>query len=792
MTTHLVRSCPCRIPRVLLASRTRSPGALRVDHRPCTTLRPQTPTRRIVGPSSCYRLWQTSSTVRTCPSPRSFTSSAAARQLAVPNETPEATTEVSAAGSLEARPFKLRPYQIDCINTILDTLSTTELSRLGISSPTGSGKTAMFTELIPRLPARIHPDSGQLANRVLILVGTIQLAKQAAEVVKRTYPALHVEVEQGDNDASGFADVTVATFQASDLERLDKFDPSTFKAVIVDEAHHAASQSYINILSRFDPRISETSESSAVIIEDDVLAASPVLPFTAESTPSDPPHLAPVPFTLSASGELCIPILAFTATFSRADGLALGKVVEKIVWHASWLDMITKGWLCEIKFTTVQLGSALDMSSITTSKTSGDFVMASLARAVDQAPINRICVEAWKEKAEGKRRSTLVFAVDINHVVSLTNAFRDQGIDARFVHQGIKIKEREQTYDAFRRGDFEVLVNCSILTEGADFPFIDCVLLARPTKSRNLFQQMIGRGMRKSPSTGKEDCLIIDFVGNSTEGIVCTPTLFGIDPNLAIEARSTKDLQKMAITSPAPQPRGLILPWIDADPSRLAYEEFNTVTDFLISRSEASTNASDSGPGRIPISRLTRNSWIGVGQGAYVLELGGKGYIRISRNDDDVSPEGHVPQWEAKGYRRVPQMAYTRNPYAKPSLLGMHQDVRHLLATVDALVANVDLWKPTISTRRFAPWREHPSTTSQHSMISNKLKNEMQGGKIDGLWVPGREREGGWVDVKDLNRGEACDLITRVMHGGIGALRKVKKKVEKERKKLVKDGLKSG
>lgn len=74
-----------------------------------------------------------------------------------------------------------------------------------------------------------------------------------------------------------------------------------------------------------------------------------------------------------------------------------------------------------------------------------------------------------------------------------------------------------------------------ILTEGADFPAIDCVLLARPTKSQNLFLQMIGRGLRLHP--GKESCLIIDLVGSSVDGLICTPTLFGIDPDSAIESK---------------------------------------------------------------------------------------------------------------------------------------------------------------------------------------------------------------------------------------------------------------
>lgn len=71
----------------------------------------------------------------------------------------------------------------------------------------------------------------------------------------------------------------------------------------------------------------------------------------------------------------------------------------------------------------------------------------------------------------------------------------------------------------------------------ADFPEIDCVLLARPTRSQNLFLQMLGRGLRLSPATGKTSCLVIDLIGNSSAvgGVVCTPTLFGLDPGTLIE-----------------------------------------------------------------------------------------------------------------------------------------------------------------------------------------------------------------------------------------------------------------
>lgn len=93
-------------------------------------------------------------------------------------------------------------------------------SRLGLSHSLtldppslGSGKTAIFTSLIHRLPTLIHPHTKQEATKVLIVVGAIQLAKQAVETVRRANPELEVELEQGNNRASGKADVTVATYQ---------------------------------------------------------------------------------------------------------------------------------------------------------------------------------------------------------------------------------------------------------------------------------------------------------------------------------------------------------------------------------------------------------------------------------------------------------------------------------------------------------------------------------------------------------------------------------------------------
>lgn len=244
----------------------------------------------------------------------------------------------------------------------------------------------MFTALIQLLPelVHVHGDDRTRGRQVLILLGSIVLAQQAAASVRRTWPDLvsvalvrkqtlyidpspaqTVEIEQGSNMASGWADVTVATFQTlayNDFARLDKFDPKLFKAVIIDEAHHAVAPSYLRILERFDPRLVQSPEPEAsdatseetqpIDLDLDAVETSPIVSIDqhlARSTSPQPDStlqpLSPMPARIDpVTGRSCVPLLAFTATFERADGLALGRVFEKIVWHAEWLAMIRGKW----------------------------------------------------------------------------------------------------------------------------------------------------------------------------------------------------------------------------------------------------------------------------------------------------------------------------------------------------------------------------------------------------------------------------------------------------------------
>ncbi|THH01805.1 hypothetical protein EW026_g935 [Hermanssonia centrifuga] len=352
------------------------------------------------------------------------------------------------------------------------------------------------------------------------------------------------------------------------------------------QLHH---RTYRRILSQFDPAI------------------------------SNPDAAAPVP-TLTHR----IPILGFSATFSRHDGLALGSVFERIVYHRDFLEMIKEQWLCNVKFTTVRAN--IDLSGVMVNSRTGDFHATSLAHIINTTTVNKLVVQTWLDKAV-TRKSTLVFCVNLAHVRDLTQAFRDAGVDARYVYSGTPAAERKALIAAFKAQGFPVLLNC----EGADIPNIDCIIVARPTRSRNIFAQMIGRGMRLSPDTGKKDCRIIDFVDSTSRvpGVVSTPTLFGLDPAELIDdesiesleervnqAKDIEDIQSPGNMNMVPEPKSVTYIEHD-DPFSLA----------------------DGASGAPHIRTLSRNAWVGCGGDIYILECMGKGYIRIEPNTSEDKGE---------------------------------------------------------------------------------------------------------------------------------------------------------
>jgi superfamily II DNA or RNA helicase len=137
----------------------------------------------------------------------------------------------------------------------------------------------------------------------------------------------------------------------------------------------------------------------------------------------------------------------------------------------------------------------------------GDYHLGDLSERMGALVGN--VVDTWLARAGGRR--TVVFGVDISHSAALCREFVAKGIPTEHVDAGTPVGERRTVFGRFRSGATQVLTNCMLASYGFDLPELDCVVLARPTKSLVLFLQMLGRGLRPAP--GKTDCLVLDHSG---------------------------------------------------------------------------------------------------------------------------------------------------------------------------------------------------------------------------------------------------------------------------------------
>ncbi|KAJ5775752.1 Helicase C-terminal [Penicillium nucicola] len=563
----------------------------------------------------------------------------------------------------------LRDYQEEAIQSVLKYLGEGH-RRLGISLATGAGKTVIFTQLIDRIPP---PDAK--ATKTMIIVHRRELVEQAAKHCRLAYPDKMVEIEMGKNTATGAGDIIIASVQTLARGRVYKFDPSAFKLVLVDEAHHIVARSYLDVLGHFG--LNEQSANGPILV-------------------------------------------GVSATFSRFDGLKLGAAIDHIVYHKDYVDMIRDNWLANAVFTTVKSGANL---SKVKKDSFGDFALGSLSEAVNTATINSITVRAWMANAE-ERKSTLVFCVDIEHARQLTAAFRGHGVDARYITAGTAKGKRAEELRAFKDQEFPVLLNCGLFTEGTDIPNIDCVLLARPTRSRNLLIQMIGRGLRLFP--GKKDCHIIDMVASLATGVLSSPTLFGLDPDEVLDNSSMEDIQEK-LNKPAEQAPSsdIAEPYDGADNDmKLQFTTYDSIYD-LLGDMQSERH----------IRSLSPHSWVRVGDDRYMLS-DASGWMTIEK-DNDLFTAHHVMKFKDPV---TEVMQYTR-----PRKVASGSDLETIVRSADTF-ANSKFDQHYICTRK--PWRRAAATPGQIKMLN--------AARI-------RDRA---VNGQDLTRGQAADMITKLKYGG--------------------------
>ncbi len=355
----------------------------------------------------------------------------------------------------------LRGYQSEAIR-LIEAAWQRGVRRMALELATGGGKTIIFAELIRRR-----------GGRAIILAHRDELIQQAADKVRMVAPGADVGIVKAESDETSAAIVVASVQTLARPARLARLGRD-FTTVVVDECHHAAAETYRDILEHLG------------CFDDDG------------------------PLTLGV-----------TATLDRGDGVGLSDIFQEIVFSLGILPMIEAGHLSELRAIQVQL--ATDYNRLHTR--AGDFIAAETGRAFLDANGPEQVAEAIQSHAAD--RKTLVFTANVASAHATAEAVRARGISAVATDGGMPVDERRHTFQAFRTGDIRVLANCNVATEGYDEPSVNCVVIARPTKSRSLYTQMIGRGTRRHP--GKEDCLVLDVVGATTRhDLQTTATLFGL------------------------------------------------------------------------------------------------------------------------------------------------------------------------------------------------------------------------------------------------------------------------
>lgn len=297
------------------------------------------------------------------------------------------------------------------------------------------------------IAAKVSMDIVEAGGRVLFLAHREELLTQAIDKF-RSAIGIHPDLEKAQFRASQQSPIVVASIQTM-VARKDHWPRDHFDLVVVDEAHHVLANTYRKVLSRFDGHAR---------------------------------------------------VLGITASPDRTDKRNLGAFFENIAFEVSLFELIRQGFLSPIACKAIPV--QIDLSSVR--RVAGDYSEADLGDAVE--PYLREIARAIREHAPA--RKTLVFLPLIRTSVMFREICRAEGLSAEHVDGGLSC--RREVLRRFADREFDVLCNAMLLTEGYDDPAIDCVVVLRPSQSRPLFAQMIGRGTRIAP--GKTNLLLLDFL----------------------------------------------------------------------------------------------------------------------------------------------------------------------------------------------------------------------------------------------------------------------------------------
>jgi DNA repair protein RadD len=322
---------------------------------------------------------------------------------------------------------------------------------LGIA-PTGAGKTVMLSAI-----------AGALPGPSIILQHRDELVEQNERTFRKINPKIRTSFVTGDYKRFEPTGATFAMIQTLQRDNNLAQMPAVAR-IIVDEAHHVASNSYIKVLEhakRMNPDLQ---------------------------------------------------VLGVTATPKRGDTRNLRAAFTNVADQITLTELIAEGHLVPPTCFVMEIGITEELKGVR--KTASDFDMGEVEKIMDKRPINERVVEEW-QKVAGERQ-TVVFCSTVDHAMHVNEAFRAAGVRSNFIHGDMHDTQRADILNAYATGALQVLVNVMILTEGWDDQPTSCVVMLRPCSYKGTMIQMIGRGLRtvdpeKHPGVIKNDCIVLDF-----------------------------------------------------------------------------------------------------------------------------------------------------------------------------------------------------------------------------------------------------------------------------------------
>ena len=296
-------------------------------------------------------------------------------------------------------------------------------------------------------------DAKAVGGRTLFLVNALKLASQAKETFAKVWPEATLgEYTGSQKDMT--QTVIFATVQSISKD-LEKFSPTDFDYLIVDECHHAAANTYQKIFTYFHPKF----------------------------------------------------ILGLIATPERSDGEDMLELFQNVAHKMDLKTAVERGVLVPIRC--IRVKTNIDLTDV---RINGiKYNSQDLESKLFIPERNQLIVDIYLKYVNGKK--TVIFCASVDHAAEIAKLLRDSGVKAEAVSGRDRVEVREKILKDYETGSTNVLCACDLLNEGWDSPHTTVLFMARPTMSKTIYLQQLGRGTRRYP--GKEDLLVVDFVDNA-------------------------------------------------------------------------------------------------------------------------------------------------------------------------------------------------------------------------------------------------------------------------------------